>query len=78
MPAKLDDLLAQFEWIETQLGPAIRVNAADYMAQYNLGANDAIHLTSALLEGVFDCASFDRGCRRVDGLLLGDDCLYTP
>lgn len=76
MLAKLDSLLAQFEWIEIPFGPAIRLKAADYMAQYNLGAHDAVHLASALSEEVFDFASFDRGYRRVDGLYLWNDCMY--
>ena len=63
-----EDLLAQFAWEEISLTPEVRMTAIDYIGQYNLGPQDAVHLASATLAGIFDLASLDQGFRRVDGL----------
>jgi predicted nucleic acid-binding protein len=74
----LNALLAQFSWVEIDLIPQIRTTALQLVAQYNLGGQDAVHLASATWAGVLDVASFDEGFRRVDGLSLWNDRIYTP
>jgi predicted nucleic acid-binding protein len=72
-----EDLLEAFVWSEVSLTPQIRVTATQYVAQYNLGSQDAVHLASATETGVFDIASLDRGFRRVDGIDLWNDLIYA-
>ena len=73
----LADLLAEFLWYEAPLTATVREAALQYMIEYNLGAQDAVHLASALLSGVRDFASFDRRFRRVDGLYLWNDLAFN-
>jgi predicted nucleic acid-binding protein len=73
----LDGLLAQFEWIELAITPAVRVRALDYVSIYNLKPQDAAHLACANNAGVVDLASFDEDFRRVDGLHLWNDKIHT-
>ncbi|MGI8553108.1 MAG: type II toxin-antitoxin system VapC family toxin [Dehalococcoidia bacterium] len=73
----LTQLLSDFEWVEISLTPEVRSAATAYMAQYNLGSQDAIHLASAVGEGVHDLASFDRQFRRVGNLFLWNDLVHT-
>lgn len=72
----LDQFLSQFEVIEVPLGPEIRETACDYVSRFNLGANDAAHLASAISAGVLDLASYDAKFRRVDDLFLWNDRIY--
>jgi predicted nucleic acid-binding protein len=46
------------------------------MGEYNLGAQNAVHLAGARIAGVHDFASFDRMFRRVDGLNLWNDRIF--
>ncbi len=46
------------------------------MMRWNLQATDALHLACAEEAGVMDFASFDRGFRRVDQLILWNDRIY--
>lgn len=73
----LDELLDQFvEWVELPTDEAVRRQALTYIGEYNLGAQDAVHLASARLAGLNDLVSFDRGYRRVDGLTLWNDRIF--
>lgn len=72
----LEDFLAQFPLVEIPLGTEVRLLAAQHLAQYNLGAHDAVHLASAQHAGVFDLASLDRGYRRVNGLFLWNNRIF--
>lgn len=76
MVGLLDNLLAHFDYEEVALNKSIRLQALEYMAQYNCDGNDAIHLATAFAVGVLDLASFDRGYRRVEGLYLWNDKIY--
>ena len=57
----LEELLAQFEWDEIFLTTETRVLATQFIAEFNLGSHDAIHLATATLAGVLDFASLDEG-----------------
>lgn len=72
-----DELLGQYDWFEIGLTREVRTSAAEYAVEYNLSAYDAVHLASATQSGVFDLASFDRGFRRVDRLVLWNDLIYS-
>jgi predicted nucleic acid-binding protein len=72
----MEQFLGQSTWNEVAVTTAVRSQAIDSMVQYNLDAHDAVHLACAMLEGVYDLASFDRGFRRVDGLVLWNNGLY--
>jgi predicted nucleic acid-binding protein len=74
---RLEAVLTQFTWIEIDLTPEIRRRAFDYIAQYNLSGQDAIHLARALNAGVTDLASFDGGFRRVEGVHLWNDLIHA-
>jgi len=73
----LEELLAQFEWLEVFPLAEVRRAALALMAQYNLDGQDAIHLASASSQGVVDFASFDHVYRRVDELILWNDLIYA-
>ena len=73
----LENLLAQFEWHEVALAEAVRRDDARLMAEHNLRSYDAVHLASATAVGVPDFASLDRGYRRVDGLQLWNDRIFS-
>ena len=73
----LENLLAQFEWHEVALTETIRRDATRLMAEYNLRSYDAVYLASARAVGVADFASLDRGYRRVDGLQLWNDRIFS-
>ena len=73
----LEGLLAQFEWSEIAVTPAVRTRALGYVSTYNLKPQDAAHLACAHEAGVVDLASFDEGFRRVDGLHLWNDRMHT-
>lgn len=70
-------VLDQFGWVEVPVTPDVRLAAVRLVAQYNLGAQDALHLASATAAGVRDLASFDESFRRVDGLSLWNDRIFT-
>jgi predicted nucleic acid-binding protein len=69
-------LLSQCDWTEVWLTPAIRADAIDMIATYNLNTHDAVHLATMRDMGVVHLASLDRGFRRVDGLHLWNDRMY--
>jgi predicted nucleic acid-binding protein len=73
----LDELLAQFRYVEIELTSDIRATALHYVAQFNLGGQDAVHLASSTRTGVFDFTSFDEAFRKVDGLTLWNDQIHT-
>lgn len=70
-------LLDQFGWDEVVITSAVRRRALQYIAQYNLQSQDAMHLACATEAGVVDLASFDQGFRRVDNLYLWNDRIYS-
>ena len=70
-------LIMSVESAPPDLTPEIRRRAIDYIAQYNLSGQDAIHLASALNAGVTDLASFDGGFRRVEGVHLWNDLIHA-
>ena len=72
-----EDLLAPFDWEEVHLTPEVRIMAMQYVSQYNVGSQDAIHLASANWAGVTDFASLDQRLRRVDGLHLWNDLIHA-
>ncbi len=72
----MEQFLDQSAWYEVAVTSAVRSQAVDLMIQYNLDAHDSVHLACARLEGVYDLVSFDRGFRRVDGLVLWNNQLY--
>jgi predicted nucleic acid-binding protein len=74
--AAFESLLDQFQWYEISITPEVRRLAVQYIEQYNLGAQDAIHLASAVSAGVFDFASLDQSYRRIPGLHLWNDRLH--
>ena len=73
----LEELLNEFEWVEVFLTSDIRVDALRLVARYSLDGQDAIHLASALHEGVTDFAGFDAHYRRVDGIQLWNDRIHS-
>jgi predicted nucleic acid-binding protein len=72
-----DDILSPFPWEEVPLTAAVQAQATEYMAMFNLDAQDATHLACARLAGVRDLASYDRRFRRVDRLSLWNDRIYS-
>lgn len=70
-------LLAQCDWAEIALTSEIRAEAIELIATYNLNAHDAVHIATARDAGVVNLASPDRGYRRVDGLHLWNDRMYS-
>lgn len=73
----LEEALAQFVWDEVALTPAIRREAVEQMANYNLRPQDAVHLASAFAAGCIDLASFDEAFRQVNGLVLCNDLIHA-
>ncbi len=75
----LEALLADFaDWVEIPLTADIRAQAVQYIREYNLHGQDAMHLAAARAAGVRDLASFDGRLRRVTGLHLWNDLVYPP
>ena len=75
--SELDKFLENFEWAEIELTRDVRLVALELLDQYNIGAQDAVHLASASLANVRDLASFDRAFRQVDWLNLWNDQCFT-
>ncbi len=69
-------MLTPFVWYEVSVTPDVRRRALQHMMRWNLQATDALHLACAEEAGVMDFASFDRGFRRVDQLILWNDRIY--
>ncbi len=74
---RFEALLNQFGWAEVGITSAVRRRALQYIGQYNLQSQDAMHLACAAEAGVSDLASFDQGFRRVDSLQLWNDRIYS-
>jgi predicted nucleic acid-binding protein len=70
-------LLAQYDIVEVPVTGEARALAVQYVAQYGLRGQDAVHLASAIQEGVLDMASLDATYRRVEGLVLWNDLVHT-
>lgn len=75
---QLEALLDQIGWAEIAITSDVRRRALQYVSQYNLQSQDAVHLACAAEAGVVDLASFDEGFRRVDNLYLWNDRIYSP
>jgi predicted nucleic acid-binding protein len=73
----LEDLLEHFAWVEIPLTPDIRAAALEYISEYNLGSQDAVHLASATSAAVLEFASLDRSFRRIEGLSLWNDRIHA-
>jgi len=73
---QFEALLDQFGWAEVVITSDVRRRALQYIAQYNLQSQDAVHLACAAEAGVVDLASLDEGFRRVDNLYLWNDHIY--
>ncbi len=73
----LEDLISRFERNEVAVTPEVRTRAIGYVSTYNLKPQDAAHLACAHESGVVDLASFDEDFRRVGGLNLWNDKIYT-
>ncbi len=58
---QFETLLDQFGWAEVVITSDVRRRALQYIAQYNLHSQDAMHLACATEAGVMDLASFDQG-----------------
>lgn len=76
MMRRLESVFEHFPFTEISLTPTVRQLALTNVANYNLGAHDAVHLASAQRPGVLDIASFDRGYERVDDLFLWNDRVH--
>lgn len=74
----LDQLLSQFAWAEVPLTRAVRQQAVEFMGQYALRGNDALHLAAMTHADILDLASLDEKFRRVDGLWLWNDRVHAP
>lgn len=74
--ARVEEILEPFEWDEISLTPEVFRTALEFMIQYNLESQDAIHLASMRLTEVFDLASFDKQFRRVQWLYLWNDLIH--
>lgn len=71
-------LLAPFEWGEIPITSDVQRAALDVMMDYGLGPQDAGHVAAALSAGVVDIAALDRSFRKVDGITLWNDLIYSP
>jgi predicted nucleic acid-binding protein len=74
---QLEALLDQIGWAEVAITSDVRRRALQYVYQYNLRSQDAVHLACVAEAGVVDLASFDEGFRRVDNLSLWHDRIYS-
>ncbi len=72
----VERMLAPFAWEEISVTPGVRERALRHMMIFGLQAMDAVHLACAEAIGVVDFASFDRGFRRVDSLILWNDHIH--
>jgi predicted nucleic acid-binding protein len=73
---QFEALLDQFGWAEVAITSDVRRRALQYITQYNLDSQDAMHLACATEAGVTDLASFDQDFRRADNLNLWNDRIY--
>lgn len=75
--SQFERLLLPFEWGEIPITADVRHTAIHYMMTYRLDPQDAGHVAAAWSLGIADIAALDRAFRKVDGITLWNDLIYT-